>query len=93
MNKLIKKEIVDIVNDQTRSVNSFIGDTGKNHFPIMINNLVDLVEKKLKKRDKQIKQSILKAIVEKKRVMAHIEGTKRVETPWVTLEDVEEILK
>ena len=40
----------------------------------------------------QIKQSILKAIMEKKRVMAHIEGTKRVETPWVTLEDVEEVL-
>ena len=40
----------------------------------------------------KIKQTILKEIEEEKSTMAHIVGTKRVETDYITLEAIRKIL-
>ncbi len=47
----------------------------------------------IEKAVSQIKQSILKAIWEKKRVKSTIVGAYRVEVPYVLFSDVEEVLK
>jgi hypothetical protein len=49
-----KEQIKEIVDSQTRSVNSFIGDTGKNHYPILIKYLVAFVKSSLLKQKEQI---------------------------------------